>query len=611
MDDVSAKSTAATLDFGAIMAMTARIYKKYDSELADTALSQAVKAWQWARNNPGIAFNNPPASGSYPAVNTGGYGDSGFDDEFFWCASELYITTKDSTYYNELDFDNSFGLPGWPIVRTLGLLSLLVNKDSLTSVADTDLIKNKYIDFVSGTKNYLITTAYRIPGDFYYWAGNNAFANWGMLFMQAFRLTGDASYYNAATATLDYLLGKNATTYCFVTGLGTKRPMHIHHRISSADGVTEPVPGLLVCGADAADVYDCGASSYPSTFPAQSYLDSECSYSTNEVAIGINAPFAFLAGALQCEYLENFIDSMPSYFSISVSRISLPYKKGSDVQVVIESNTDWELNPNVNWIAISDTLGSGSATVLINSDADNPMDSARHGMIYVYSQGMLYDSILVSQNGVRKSFRVEAEDYFQMAGLQTETTADEGGGLDLGYVDAGDWASYALDITTAGIYNVTFRHAGYAGNFDVSLDDIFLQQVTFAATSDWQDWTSDTTTMALSEGQQTMKFDFNAPGVNLNWYQFDWKGLTNLEIPVCDDIKIYPIPADKYLNIEFGSIKETVDIQIFTLEGKTLIHRNSKSMTTENIDVSGLEKGIYILKVNFGSKVYAKKLIIE
>jgi endoglucanase len=98
------------------------------------------------------------------------------------------------------------------------LLSLLVNHDSLTAQANLQLIKDTYINAVSYTKNNMTTSPYRIPGDFYYWAGNGAFANWGMLFMQAFRLTHDASYYNAAIATLDYLMGKNATTYCFVTG---------------------------------------------------------------------------------------------------------------------------------------------------------------------------------------------------------------------------------------------------------------------------------------------------------------------------------------------------------------------------------------------------------
>jgi endoglucanase len=86
---VTAKGTAATLDFAAVMAMTARIYKKYDAELANRALLQAEKAWQWAKANPNVAFNNPAASGNYPAINTGGYGDSDFTDEFWWCAAEL------------------------------------------------------------------------------------------------------------------------------------------------------------------------------------------------------------------------------------------------------------------------------------------------------------------------------------------------------------------------------------------------------------------------------------------------------------------------------------------------------------------------------------------
>jgi endoglucanase len=608
---VTAKSTAATLDFGAIMAMTARIYKEYLPELADTALKQALKAWQWAKENPNVQFKNPPASGIYPAVNTGEYGDTDFSDEFSWCASELYITTKDSNYYKQIALDKSFGLPGWPIVNTLGLLSLLVNKDSLTSVADTDLIKNKLIDFVSNTRNNLTTSPYRIPGDFYYWAGNNAFANWGMLFMQAFRLTGDASYYIAGLSTLDYLLGKNATTYCFVTGYGSKSPKHIHHRISSADGVIEPVPGLLVCGADPYDVSDCGASRYPSTFAAKSYLDSECSYSTNEVAIGINAPLVFLVGAVQVEYLENYTDSMPRYFSISKKKIKLPYKIGDNVRVVIEGNTHWELLSSVDWISISAIAGKGSATILINSKTNNTTDSARTGKIYVYSQSTLTDSILVTQNGgVRKSFMLEAEDYINMSGIQTETTTDIGGGENIGYVDIGDWVTYDLDITDAGIYDVTIRHAGYAGNFNVSIDDIFLQKVTFPKTAGWQVWDNYTTEMSFSKGQHVMKLKFNSAGTNLNWYQFEWKRLTNVENPVYDDIRIYPNPADKYVNIKFGSNMGAGEIQVLTVEGKILLYQSSKGMDIKRIDVSGLGKGIYILKANFDLAILTKILII-
>lgn len=608
---VTAKGTAATLDFAAVMAMTARIYRKYDPVLADTALAQAKRAWLWAKANPNIIFRNPPASGGYPAVNTGEYSDSGFDDEFTWCASELYITTKDSNYYKEIDFETTFGVPGWPTVGTLGLLSMVVNQDSLTPIADIDMIKRKLIDVVSDKKKIISASPYRIPGDFYYWAGNNAFANWGMLFMQVFRLTGDASYYNAAVASLDYLLGKNATTYCFVTGYGSKRPMHIHHRISSADGIVDPVPGMLVGGANSGDVSDCGASSYPSTFSARSYLDSECSYSTNEIAIGINAPLAFLTGAIQAEYLINFTDSMPLYFSFSTNKINLTYKIGNNVPIIIEGNTAWELVPTQDWIFISATSGSGNATILINGLTDNPTDSSRNGQIYVYSQGDLVDSILVTQNGKRKSFRIEAEDFIDKSGTQTETTGDVGGGENIGYVDVDDWINYTLDITDTGLYDITIRHAGYAGNFDIRIDDVFIKKVTFPATADWQVWESYTTDIFLTEGQHIMKLTFNSVGTNLNWYQFEWKSSSGVDNRLSDDVRIYPNPADDFINIEFGEKRGSGEIQIFSIDGKTLIYHISKSKVKENIDVSGLQKGIYILKINFPTSIITRKLTIE
>ena len=608
---VCAKGTAATLDFAAIMAMTARIYKKYDPQLADSALKQAVKAWQWAKKNPNKAFNNPSASGGYPAVNTGGYGDSDFSDELSWCAAELYITTKDSNYYKQIDQEKAYVLPGWPTVRTYGLLSLLVNKDSLTSIADVDLLKSKLIDLVSGTKNNLFKTPYRIPGDFFYWAGNGAYANWGMLFMQAYRITGNAAYYNAAISTLDYLLGKNATTYCFVTGQGTKSPMHPHHRISSADGVAEPVPGMIVCGADGGDVADCGASKYPSAFSAKSYLDSECSYSTNEIAIGLNASLAFLAGAVQTEYLKTFVDSMPSYFSISTNKIDLPYKKGNDMELAIEGNLEWTLTPSADWITISTTDGKGSGSVLINSQSNNPADSSRKGIVYVYNKNLLIDSIAVTQTGIRKNFKIEAEDYSRMSTVQIETTSDVGGGQNVGYVGKGSWVAYNIEITVEGVYNVTVRHAGYAGNLDVYIDSVFVQNVVYPKTADWQVWDNFSTQLSLTEGKHDVMFKFNSDGINLNWYQFDrlWalqvNSLSNPEF-----INVYPVPAHKYLNIENNS-NAPVNIQLLSMDGKVVKKQTMNGHAKESIDLSGIEKGLYILEACSGSRKITKQVVVE
>jgi endoglucanase len=74
--------------------------------------------------------------------------------------------------------------------------------------------------------------------------------------------------------------------------------MHIHHRPSSADGIAEPQPGYLAGGPNLDTFADCPDDKIRSrTHPAISFVDLECSYSTNEIAINWNAPLVYLAGA--------------------------------------------------------------------------------------------------------------------------------------------------------------------------------------------------------------------------------------------------------------------------------------------------------------------------
>src|SRR5690606_17303055 len=109
-------------------------------------------------------------------------------------------------------------------------------------------------DALIGTGNYLrgisTSSAYGVSltAPDFVWGSNSGGMNQAMMLLQAYRLTDDASYYNAAYQMLDYVLGRNATDYSFVTGFGSKSPMDIHHRQSVADDVEAPVPGFLVGG---------------------------------------------------------------------------------------------------------------------------------------------------------------------------------------------------------------------------------------------------------------------------------------------------------------------------------------------------------------------------
>lgn len=305
---VVAKGTAAALDFAAVMAMAYRIYKPYLPDFADECLTKAELAWAWAKTNPNVAYNNPGAQDGYPAVHTGGYGDGNFNDEFFWAAAELYISTKDDSYFSTLNFSQYFGTPGWPNVQTLGILSLITHRKSLTAAADTTAIKNILINMTDDIKDYQKNTSpYLIPNNDFYWGSNSIPGNQGMLLMYAYELTNDVDYLNAAIGAVDYLLGRNATKYCFVSGFGTVSPIDIHHRQSGADNVAAPVPGFLAGGPNPQNVNDdCGASKYPSLVAAQCYVDDFCSYSTNEITINWNAPLVYTAGAIHAVYDRDF-----------------------------------------------------------------------------------------------------------------------------------------------------------------------------------------------------------------------------------------------------------------------------------------------------------------
>ena len=305
------KGTAATLDFAAVMAQASRIYKNYEQELpglSDSCLTAATKAWAWAQKNPDVVYAQDEMNKAHdPDVTTGAYGDKDFSDELIWAAAELYSTTKSYNYYTAANMlpDNKMPLPSWPQVRLLAYYTLLRNSNNLTPVAQNDIaeIKKRLINFADELLDGTAATAYRtVMGkskDDYIWGSSSVAANQGIALVQAYQVTGDKKYLQAALSNLDYLLGRNATGYSFLTGYGEKSTMHPHHRPSIADGIEEPVPGLLSGGTNANAPKQDNCTGYTATSPDEMYLDADCSYASNEIAINWNAPLVYLAGALE------------------------------------------------------------------------------------------------------------------------------------------------------------------------------------------------------------------------------------------------------------------------------------------------------------------------
>lgn len=298
------KSTAATLDFAATMAKAYTIYSRMPEykDWAKEMLEQAIKAYAWAEKNPQVLYRQDVMNKEFdPDVNTGTYGDMTVNDERIWAEIELFLATGNERYVSRLAYDYQsleFSNPSWGNVMGLGFFSAVkaaqtgalpyayeigeMLKKQITRTADQYLSTLPTSCFDSPCGNS--------PHDFGWGCNGELVCGRGIILLYAHAMTKEAKYLDGAKKVADYLLGRNATGYCFVTGFGNFSPMHPHHRLAESDGIEAPLPGFLVGGPnpgqqDKADV----PTAYPSNFPDESYLDLMPSYASNEIAINWNA----------------------------------------------------------------------------------------------------------------------------------------------------------------------------------------------------------------------------------------------------------------------------------------------------------------------------------
>lgn len=145
--------------------------------------------------------------------------------------------------------------------------------------------------------------------------------------------------------------------------------------------------------------------------------------------------------------------------------------------------------------------------------------------IRVYQRSSLSSSSSVSKSsssaGDGVANRLEAENYTAMAGIQTEACSE--GGLDVGWIDAGDWMVYPISVGTAGTYVIEYRVASLNGGGvitpNLNANAIVLPAINVPATGGWQNWTTISQTVTLPAGNHNLGIYATAGGWNINWFQ--------------------------------------------------------------------------------------------
>jgi endoglucanase len=296
------KSSCATADFVAVMAIAGRVYKPYDRAFARASLQAARRAWTWLEQYPDVPFRNPTG------IGTGEYGDRDCSDERLWAAAELWRTTREDGFERVvvglgehfLPMLRATGPPSWASVAPMGLWTYALGGGRSAPLRDAVILATRQA--ADAIADRTSTNAYHVsltPGD-YVWGSNGVVANYGLQLLVADALGPSARYRSAAIDNLHYLLGRNTFSLSWVTQVGANPYRHPHHRPSGADNNAEPWPGLLSGGPNRSRQDPAMRKKLPADLPpAKSYLDDQDAYAANEVAINWNAPLVFLLAGVQ------------------------------------------------------------------------------------------------------------------------------------------------------------------------------------------------------------------------------------------------------------------------------------------------------------------------
>jgi 3',5'-cyclic AMP phosphodiesterase CpdA len=124
---------------------------------------------------------------------------------------------------------------------------------------------------------------------------------------------------------------------------------------------------------------------------------------------------------------------------------------------------------------------------------------------------------------------------YRQTAVDIQATADEGGGYNVGWMTAGEWLAYTVDVAAAGSYRLDVRVASVAagGRFHLESNGVDVSgPMTMPNTGGWQIWrTVIVPSVALAAGQQRLRLvlDANSPSGlfgNINRFAFTLNATT-------------------------------------------------------------------------------------
>ena len=186
-----------------------------------------------------------------------------------------------------------------------------------------------------------------------------------------------------------------------------------------------------------------------------------------------------------------------------------------NIESGIDSSTD--LSTEINIDILSQQSPFGGTPLTISNGARLEAESFDYGGQNV----AYYDTESTNQFGL-----AERGDWYRYdEGVDIEATMDDGGGYNIGWLQAGEWLEYTTNVTE-GRYNIKARVASDGtdpGSFQIKLGDELLGTIDVTGTGGWQNWqTFNLENVELSGGEEQLRIEIIDDGqFNLNWLEFE------------------------------------------------------------------------------------------
>lgn len=326
--------------------------------------------------------------------------------------------------------------------------------------------------------------------------------------------------------------------------------------------------------------------------------------------------------------------------NLYVSTLSDFDADGGTGEFIITSNVDWTLTEGYDWVSVSSTTGSDTATITVTVAANKTFEE-RNATITV-TGGDLTRSLSFSQEGADpKADLVLIKDHVTIESFFAEQVTDTKNNVAIHALDKDfdtQWSGESVDLQTGGevIFNL-------GGTYDLALIDF---ATTSGKTYEFQLWVSTSGTATEDfvnpftdqensdghlESNSTGEFEtfilsnvalgakyvkylgYGQPGRPSNWNTISeiefYKTDSSLSLENNDLTKVLMYHVDSEQSLHLENLIHVNAATLYSIEGRKLLSKTFGLATEGIIDVSGLTKGVYVVRLT-GNQFQESRLVL-